>query len=65
MKQFNFHQTFKPSNCSSAISHMAATVGVGTQDGELFNQLEKYNLTAVGGTSMVQRVRLVGKVHER
>jgi hypothetical protein len=53
MKQFKIHQSFKPSNCSSANSHMAATVGAGIQDGELLDQLAKRNLTAVAGTSMV------------
>ncbi|CAG8285049.1 unnamed protein product [Penicillium nalgiovense] len=52
MKQLKIHQSFKPSNCSSANSHMAATVGAGIQDGELLSQLAKRNLTAVAGTSM-------------
>ncbi|KAJ5250772.1 hypothetical protein N7489_001182 [Penicillium chrysogenum] len=52
MKQFKIHQSFQPSNCSSANSHMAATVGAGIQDGELLDQLAKRNLTAVAGTSM-------------
>ncbi|CAI7650617.1 unnamed protein product [Penicillium viridicatum] len=51
MKQFKIHESFKPSNCSSANSHMAATIGAGVQDGELLDQLAKRNLTAVAGTS--------------
>lgn len=58
MKQFKIHQSFQPSNCSSANSHMAATVGAGIQDGELLDQLAKRNLTAVAGTSMVRACAL-------
>ncbi|KAJ5681673.1 uncharacterized protein N7477_001613 [Penicillium maclennaniae] len=52
MKQSKIHQSFKPSNCGTATSHMAATIGAGIQDGELLGQLAKRNLTAVAGTSM-------------
>jgi hypothetical protein len=54
MKQLKIHQSFKPSNCSSAKSHLAATVGAGIQDGELLDQLAKRNLTAVTGTNAVR-----------
>ncbi|KAF3386909.1 putative FAD-linked oxidoreductase [Penicillium rolfsii] len=52
MKHFKLHHSFKSSNCSAAPNHMVATIGAGTQDGELFEKLKKFNLTAVGGTSM-------------
>ncbi|KAJ5361026.1 hypothetical protein N7541_001870 [Penicillium brevicompactum] len=51
MKQLKIHHRFKPSNCSSTRSHMAATVGAGVQDGELLEKLAKRNLTAVTGTN--------------
>lgn len=54
MKQLKIHHSFKPSNCSSAKSHLAATVGAGIQDGELLDQLAKRNLTAVTGTNAVR-----------
>jgi hypothetical protein len=34
---------------------MAATLGAGVQDGEMFAALAKHNATAVGGTNMVRR----------
>lgn len=53
MKELKIHPSFQPSNCSTANSFMAATIGAGIQDGELLDQLAKKNLTAVTGTNMV------------
>ncbi|KAL4919489.1 hypothetical protein BDW62DRAFT_179025 [Aspergillus aurantiobrunneus] len=49
MKKFEFHDSFKP--CETCMSHMAATVGAGIQDGELFAAVAKHNAIAVGGTN--------------
>lgn len=37
---------------------MAATLGAGVQDGELFAALAQHNATAVGGTNMVRKGHL-------
>ncbi|RDK43383.1 FAD/FMN-containing dehydrogenase [Aspergillus phoenicis ATCC 13157] len=60
LKKIQFHEHFQPSQCSKINSTavtanqttMAATLGAGVQDGELFAALAKHNATAVGGTNM-------------
>ncbi|KAI2907944.1 CAZyme family AA7 [Aspergillus niger] len=60
LKKIQFHEHFQPSQCSKINSTavtanqttMAATLGAGLQDGELFAALAKHNATAVGGTNM-------------
>ncbi|KAM6509581.1 hypothetical protein FALCPG4_017233 [Fusarium falciforme] len=54
MKGIQLHDKFKPScpsDKSTPDSRMAATVGAGIQDGELFETLASLDAMAVGGTS--------------
>ncbi|GFF31211.1 FAD binding domain protein [Aspergillus udagawae] len=57
MKEIQFHERFQLHQCSKLGSggnatFMAATLGAGVQDGEMFAALAKHNATAVGGTNM-------------
>jgi hypothetical protein len=63
MKEIQFHENFQPHKCSKLESGgnttlMAATLGAGVQDGEMFAALAKHNATAVGGTNMVRKTSL-------
>ncbi|KAJ5425253.1 hypothetical protein N7465_000323, partial [Penicillium sp. CMV-2018d] len=51
MKQFQFHESYMASSCPQTVGHMAATLGAGIQDGELFELLAQHNATGVGGTN--------------
>ena len=55
MKKFQFHESYSPATCPPASGHMAATVGAGIQDGELFDLLAKHNAIGVGGTNTVRQ----------
>jgi hypothetical protein len=61
LKEIQFHERFQLHQCSKLGSggnatFMAATLGAGVQDGEMFAALAKHNATAVGGTNMVRRL---------
>ncbi|KAH8586194.1 hypothetical protein B0O99DRAFT_529182 [Bisporella sp. PMI_857] len=61
MKSIHVHEAFKPHTRGSKnteTGHMAATLGAGVRDGELFDAMIKENLIAVGGTN--QDVGVVG-----
>ncbi|KAF4219238.1 hypothetical protein CNMCM6805_006951 [Aspergillus fumigatiaffinis] len=49
MKDIQYHENFTPRSCSSNRTHMAATLGAGVQDGELYAAMAKHNAIAVGG----------------
>ncbi|KAE8422984.1 hypothetical protein BDV36DRAFT_279501 [Aspergillus pseudocaelatus] len=51
IKQFEFHKSFRPQSCPQNATHMAATLGAGVQDGELFKLMAQHNAIAVGGTN--------------
>lgn len=56
MKNIQIHEAFKPHTRGfneTGNTHMAATLGAGVRDGELFDALIKENLIAVGGTNVV------------
>lgn len=57
MKQFQFHESYMASSCPQTVGQMAATLGAGIQDGELFELLAQHNATGVGGTNTVWRKR--------
>jgi hypothetical protein len=48
---------FQPQSCKAQLrgneTQMAATLGAGVQDGELFKAMSKHNAIAVGGTNAV------------
>ncbi|CAG8890878.1 unnamed protein product [Penicillium egyptiacum] len=46
MKGCKFHESFKPQTCGGLEGHMAATVGAGIQDGELFQFLAQNDAIA-------------------
>lgn len=50
MKGFEFHEEFRPCQEPS----MAATIGAGIQDGELYDNLAKHNAIGVGGENLVR-----------
>ncbi|KAF2183999.1 FAD binding domain protein [Zopfia rhizophila CBS 207.26] len=50
MKGLEFHQSYIPHSCAGNSSHMAASLGAGEQDDDVFQALAKYNAVAVGGT---------------
>ncbi|PVH70613.1 FAD-binding domain-containing protein [Cadophora sp. DSE1049] len=52
LKQFDFHENFNP-QCAmkTTVAQMAATIGAGMQDGELFAAMAKHNAMGVGGTN--------------
>lgn len=50
MKGIEFHTNFSPQSCSRNISHMAATLGAGEQDDDVFEALAKHEAVTVGGT---------------
>ncbi|KAL7626496.1 hypothetical protein AAE478_003268 [Parahypoxylon ruwenzoriense] len=53
IKQLEVHEDFKPQGYTvNGTKYMAATIGAGVQDGELFDGLAKKDLIAVGGTNM-------------
>ncbi|KAB8279118.1 hypothetical protein BDV30DRAFT_222328 [Aspergillus minisclerotigenes] len=49
MKSFEYHDEFIAESCPSQEATMAATVGAGIQDGELFANMAKHDAIAVGG----------------
>ncbi|KAI0382709.1 hypothetical protein F5Y04DRAFT_252178 [Hypomontagnella monticulosa] len=55
LKDIQVHEDFKPQgselNGTYPTAHMAATLGAGVQDGELFEAMAKKSLIAVGGTN--------------
>ncbi|KAI0447903.1 hypothetical protein F4803DRAFT_571551 [Xylaria telfairii] len=54
MKHIEFHEDFRPQGCfngSAPSKQMAATLGAGVQDGELFAEMANHNAIAVGGTN--------------
>jgi hypothetical protein len=50
MKGIEFHKKYSPQSCPRNVTHMAATLGAGEQDSDIFQALAKYNAVAVGGT---------------
>ncbi len=57
MKHIEFHEDFKPQGCfngSGQSKQMAAILGAGVQDGELFAEMANHNAIAVDGTSNVR-----------
>ncbi|KAJ2974356.1 hypothetical protein NUW58_g8684 [Xylaria curta] len=55
-KSMEFHEDFKPKGCANGTDsskQMAATLGAGVQDGELFEEMANHNAIAVGGTNNV------------
>ncbi|KAI3533997.1 hypothetical protein CSPX01_12348 [Colletotrichum filicis] len=56
MKSFVFHEIFQPVGCSFNASkqdeQMAATIGAGLQDGELFEALAGHNAFGTSGTNI-------------
>ncbi|PSN71419.1 FAD binding domain protein [Corynespora cassiicola Philippines] len=50
MKGLEFHDQYVPKSCSTNMSHMAASLGAGEQDDDVFQALAKYNAATVGGT---------------
>jgi hypothetical protein len=53
MKDIQYHERFIPQTCLSNQTGMAATLGAGVQDGELFAAMAKHNAIAVGGENNV------------
>ncbi|PLB51463.1 FAD-binding domain-containing protein [Aspergillus steynii IBT 23096] len=55
LKDIKFHEAFHPHACklnsTGNGTHMAATLGAGVQDMEMFKALAKHNAIAVGGTN--------------
>ncbi|KAF7173040.1 hypothetical protein CNMCM5623_005141 [Aspergillus felis] len=53
IKSFHFHTSFIPHSCNPTRqnSQMAATIGAGMQDGELFAKMAEHNAVSVGGTN--------------
>ncbi|KAI9933667.1 hypothetical protein MW887_008140 [Aspergillus wentii] len=51
LKDIQFHESFQPQSCKTNKTQMAATIGAGVQDGELFAAMAKYDAMAVGGTN--------------
>ncbi|CAG8897608.1 unnamed protein product [Penicillium egyptiacum] len=49
IKDIQYHERFTPQTCSNNKTGMAATLGAGVQDGELFAAMAKHNAIAVGG----------------
>ncbi|RDW86999.1 FAD-binding oxidoreductase [Aspergillus mulundensis] len=49
MKDFQFHEKFQPASCHGEEAIMAATVGAGTHDGELYAAMAEHDALAVGG----------------
>ncbi|KAH9204370.1 hypothetical protein DL95DRAFT_496590 [Leptodontidium sp. 2 PMI_412] len=49
LKQFQFHDNFK--SCNTIGTQLAATIGAGMQDGELFEAMAAHNAIGVGGTN--------------
>ncbi|KAF5012635.1 hypothetical protein FDECE_1327 [Fusarium decemcellulare] len=55
MKTIEIQKAFLPScakDSANKVPQVAAKVGAGVQDGELFTSLARHNVTAVGGTNM-------------
>ncbi|KAI9038130.1 FAD-dependent oxidoreductase [Aspergillus affinis] len=52
MKSFEFHDEFIVESCQNKEPTMAATIGAGIQDGELYDNLAKHNAMAVGGENL-------------
>ena len=50
MKGIEFHESYTPQSCSHNVTHMAATLGAGEQDYDVFQALAKHNAVTVGGT---------------
>jgi hypothetical protein len=57
MKNIQYHQMFTPQSCLSNKTGMAATLGAGVQDGELFAAMAKHDAIAVGGQNNVGETR--------
>lgn len=53
MKSFQFHNEFIAESCRKKERTMAATIGAGIQDGELYDNLAKHDAMAVGGENLV------------
>lgn len=55
MKNIQFHEKFteKCPKAANMTKEMAATLGAGVQDGELFAAMAENNAVAVGGTNNV------------
>jgi FAD/FMN-containing dehydrogenase len=51
MQDRQIHDSFRPHGCNFVINTPAATVGGGSQIGDLVEALDKLNRTIVGGTS--------------
>ncbi|KAJ5681032.1 hypothetical protein N7536_012171 [Penicillium majusculum] len=49
IKDIQYHESYTPQTCSGNNTGMAATLGAGVQDGELFAAMAKHNAIAVGG----------------
>ena len=55
MKNITFHENFRPQNCSVNIlaPQIAATLGAGVQDYEMYEVMDKHNAAMVGGANPV------------
>ena len=53
MKDIQYHEKFMPQSCPSNRTHMAATLGAGVQDGELYAAMAKHDAISVGGENNV------------
>ncbi|KAI1818957.1 FAD-binding domain-containing protein [Xylaria intraflava] len=51
MKSFKTYNTFRPAGCNFTIDSPAVTVGGGSQIGDIYEELDKFNQTIVGGGS--------------
>ncbi|KIN03275.1 hypothetical protein OIDMADRAFT_40859 [Oidiodendron maius Zn] len=49
LKNFQFHENYK--SCNTTGKQLAATIGAGMQDGELFEAMAAHNAIGVGGTN--------------
>jgi hypothetical protein len=58
MKGLEFHQKYTPQSCPRNVTHMAATLGAGEQDDDVFQAIAKYDAVTVGGTYAVSIERL-------
>ncbi|KAL5398719.1 hypothetical protein PMIN02_001246 [Paraphaeosphaeria minitans] len=50
MKGIEFYEAYTPQSCSRNVTHMAATLGAGEQDDDVFQALAKHQAVTVGGT---------------
>ncbi|TLD15080.1 FAD-binding domain-containing protein [Venturia nashicola] len=51
LKNITYHESFNVGHCPSSSAQTAATLGAGVQVGEMYEALEKYGMTMVGGAN--------------